>query len=360
MEMKRQNKFLYTFFFAVLLTGLSSCQRNNGTAEQLSTEVAAVSTQIQQTIETDWTPIPTSTLPVTQPSTATKEPAVFTHTPSVTPTETKQPPADETEQPPAAETKPEQPVKSGTATPDTRPLAEHWQIWPVLPTLTDNARNIFRKGVEEFGTDPHVFSKIGDCQSHPNVFLGIYDMGYEGLLADEDLYLQDAINYFQGSFSIESLAVHDGMSVSSVLTTTWADPAVCEPNENALDCELRLHNPSIMFINLGTNWISGLEMDVYYDYLSEIVEILIERGVLPILSSKADNVEGGNRINQVTAQVARDYDIPFFNFWKSAQGLNNHGLAQDNPIYLSVSAWNWRNYQALKLLYEAGKSLDLF
>ncbi len=347
--MNRKNRFLQAIVSCVLLAGITSCRSDDATIQDLSAEVASVSTSIQQTIEADWTSTPTQIAAVSQTATATEEmPA---------PTGTQEPTKADT---PTSVPETEPSANSGTSTPDVRPLASHWQIWPVLPEFSDNAKDIFRKGVEEFGTNPHVFSKIGDCQSTPNVFMGVYDMGYDGLLADEDLYLQEAINFFRGSFSIESLAVHDGMNGSSVLTTTWADPALCEPNENALDCELRIHNPSIMFINLGTNWMSGLEMDVYYDYLSEIVETMIGRGVLPILSSKADNVEGGNRINEVTAQVARDYDIPFFNFWKSAQELNNHGLAQDNPIYLSVSAWNWRNYQALKLLYNAGKAFELF
>ncbi|MHC1773259.1 MAG: hypothetical protein AB9907_16305 [Flexilinea sp.] len=343
-----QNKFSLILIFCLILISLTSCLPNDSSVSDLSTEVAAVSTIIQNTVQAAWTPTPSQTFSVKNTATLSETP-VITITTEPTDTKTLGPIPNTAK-----------PTNSGTATPDVRPLAKQWQIWPIIPKLTDNAKTIFRKGVDEFGTNPHVFSKIGDCQSYPNVFMGVYEMGYDGLLADEDLYLQKAIDYYQGAFSIESLAVHDGMSVASVLTTTWANPEICEKDENALDCELRVHNPSIIFINLGTNWIKSLEMDVYYDYLSEIVETLINRGVLPILSSKADNVEGGNRINEVTAQVARDYDIPFFNFWKSAQGLKNFGLALDNPIYLSVSAWNWRNYQTLKLLYSAGQELELF
>ena len=327
---------------------LASCRIDPTSIVEIASEIAAVSTAIQSTIQVQKTPLPSQTNIITNTAIPTRAPSTPTAI-SITETESDIP----TE-------KPIQNATQGTSTPDIRPLAKQWQIWPIIPKLSDNAKRIFQKGVNELGTNPHVFSKIGDCQSNPNVFMGVYDMGYEGLLADEDLYLQEAIDYYQGAFSTESLAVHDGMSVASVLTTAWADPKICEKGENSLACELRVHNPSIMFINLGTNWIASLEMDVYYDYLSEIVDHLISRGVLPILSSKADNVEGGHRINEVTAQVARDYDIPFFNFWKSAQGLKNHGLSVDNPTYLSVSAWNWRNYQALKLLHSIGKELGLF
>lgn len=310
-----------------LVWALTGCGIRQAQDDKLATEVSIASTQINQTIEADWTLTPTNTEVPTE-----------TPLPSLTPTATE---------------------IVGTATPDTRPLAENWQSWPVVPTISDTAKRIFRQGVEELGTNPRVFSKIGDCQSVPSVFLGVYGMGYAGVLSEEDQYLQTTIDYFKDSFLMDSFAVHDGMSVGSALTTTWSDPKVCEKGENPIECELRVHNPSIMFVNLGTNWVDGLGMDVYYEYLAEIVDILVGHGVLPVLTAKADNVEGGNWINRVTAQVARDYDIPFYNFWAVSQYLKNQGLSEDN-IYLTVGAWDYRNYHALKLLNEIGVALDLY
>ena len=135
------------------------------------------------------------------------------------------------------------------------------------------------------------------------------------------------------------------------MTNIWADPSVCERGESALECEIRVNNPSIMFVNLGSNWIPGVGMDVYYTYLSDIVRTLLDHGILPILSSKADNVEGDNSINETTAQVARDFDIPFYNFWAISQYLPNQGLDPTRDgIHLSIEAWNWRNYYALQTL----------
>ena len=66
-------------------------------------------------------------------------------------------------------------------------------------------------------------------------------------------------------------------------------------------------------------------------------------------------------INEITAQVARDFDIPFFNFWAIAQYLPDHGLdPKQDGVHLSVEAWNWRNYHALRTLYAVGKKLELF
>ncbi len=326
--MKRSEwmKFMMLIFpLAILLSG---CGIRQAQDDQLATEVALAATGIHQTAQAQWTATATATL-------------VPTETPEPTPTAT------------ATEF-------VGTATPDERPLAENWQSWPIVPEISDTAKRIFEQGVHEFGTNPRIFSKIGDCQSVPSVFMGYYGMGYEGMLSQQDQYLQTTIDYFKDSFLLESLAVHDGMSVGSALTTTWSDPKICEKGENPILCELRVHNPSIMFVNLGTNWVDGLGMDVYYDYLAEIVDILVSHGVLPILTSKADNVEGGNWINRVTAQVARDYDIPFYNFWVVAQYLTNQGLSAENHIYLTTEAWDYRNYNALLVLNKVGSELGLF
>ena len=72
-------------------------------------------------------------------------------------------------------------------------------------------------------------------------------------------------------------------------------------------------------------------------------------------------MEGDNRINEVTAQVALDYDIPYYNFWRVAQTLPDGGLdmARDG-IHLSMDAWGIRSYYALKVLYAVGEKLNLF
>lgn len=245
---------------------------------------------------------------------------------------------------------------------DPNPSAADWRSWPVVPRLSKTAAEIFWYGVNHMGTNPDYFSKVGDCQSYSNVFLGNYDQitGYYEL-PDEERYLEDAIQFYSKAFGAESLAVNNGMSVASVLTSTWADPAFCDPYESMIHCELRVNNPSIIFVNLGTNWNTDWDTSIYYDYLDELVYTIIENGTLPILSSKADDVEGGHEINEITATIAKKYGIPFFNFWAEAQKLENGGLdPQRENIYLSMDAWKIRSYWALKTLHTAGTSLGLF
>ena len=236
-----------------------------------------------------------------------------------------------------------------TATPDVRPDPANWASWPVQPTVSARAVEIYRRGIAA-GNDPQSFSTIGDCQSESNVFLGIYDTD-RYFFAKGDEYLQATVDYYKGVFQRQSLSVRDGLSAPSALSPTWAYAGKCDANENPVQCELRVHKPAVMFINLGTNWRADASTDAYEKYLRQIVELVIANGTVPILSTKADNVEGGNRINQVTARVAHDYDVPLWNFWALAQYLPDHGLDKTRQdVYLTVEAWDARSYSALELL----------
>jgi len=240
-----------------------------------------------------------------------------------------------------------------TATPDpAAPTAaprlepDYWGGWPIVPTASARARELYILGVQR-GNNPYAFSTIGDCQSEPNVFLGIYETDRYNL--GNFQYLQTTIDHFRGSFTRTSAAVKDGMSVASVLAPLWADPNQCEANETPVACELRVHKPAIMFINLGTNWNGGAES--YEKYLREVVDLVIAAGSVPVLTTKADNVEGDNSLNLATARVAYDYDLPLMNFWLASNDMPNHGLDADREnIYLTPDAWDRRNFYALVTL----------
>lgn len=248
-------------------------------------------------------------------------------------------------------------IRTSTPTPDMRPDPRQWSSWPVIPTISVRAREIYQDGLSN-GNDPQSVSVIGDCQSEPNVFLGIYATN-RYFLGDDYQYLQETIDYYRESFSRQSFGVRDGLSAPSALSTLWADPQNCQSGETPVTCELRAHKPAIVFINLGTNWKPGASAKTYEDYLRQIVEQVIANGTLPILSTKADNIEGDHSINLATARVAYDYDIPLWNFWLAADSLPNHGLdANRENIYLTPEGWDRRNFTALQTLDAIRRSLN--
>jgi len=231
---------------------------------------------------------------------------------------------------------------------EDRQKPEDWQNWPIVPVVSARARQIYQAGLAA-GTNPNNLSKVGDCQSIKNVLLGMYDKPGGYTLRENGDALKETITQFAGSFNRDGEAVQGGYNAASELTPLMADPQVCEPGETPLECEVRLHNPSIMLISLEV-WWNGRSPDVYVKNMRQIIDYAISRGILPILSTKADNVEGDQSINLATARLAYEYDIPLWNWWRAAQSLPNHGLDPNRPDGFHISqefAWPERSFTAL-------------
>src|SRR5262249_30061102 len=135
----------------------------------------------------------------------------------------------------------------------------------------------------------------------------------------------------------------------------------CEKNETPLGCEYRLHNPSFAFIALGTNDVH--KRDQFEPKMRTIIEYTLKQGIVPILVTKADNVESDASINLTIAELALEYHLPVWNFWAAVQSLPDHGL-QEDAAHLTFApnffddpdklqhAWPLRNLTALQVLEE--------
>ena len=320
MQRTTSRLILFVLIAAVLLAACSPAESLSEDARQQTLSVMVSTMSSTETVDA---PQPAETLPVASP---TLEQAA-----QVAPTETPLP------------------TQTLAPTEDPRPDPHHWSSWPVVPWVSGTTKYIYQTGMSN-GADPKMVSVIGDCQSEPNVFLGIYD-GDRYVLGEDYVYLEETIAHFNGSFSHHSLSVVDGLSAPSALSPMWADQDQCNPDENPVLCEMRVNRPAFVFINLGTVWKAGASAEKYKEYLRQIVEIVISYGGIPILSTKADNVEGDHSINRATVEIAYEYDVPLWNFWAAADILPNHGLdaGRDN-IYLTPDGWNRRNFTALQAL----------
>lgn len=263
-----------------------------------------------------------------------------------------------------------QATSASTPTPRPTLAADEWMSLPVVPQVSDTAREIYQRGLT-LGRDSTRFSKVGDCQTNTDFYL--VDFDHEGWyeLGEQYAYLQDTIDYYQGSFSRTSLAMRDGYNVAAILTPLRADPKKCEKGENAVACEYRLYNPSVALISLETNF-NNRPADDYGKYMRQIIEYTIEQGIVPILATKGDNVEGDNSINAEIAEIAVEYDIPLWNFWAALQPLphQGHDTQWNDGFHLSFArnffdqpkemtyGWPWRNLTALEALDAVRNGLE--
>jgi len=256
------------------------------------------------------------------------------------------------------------PSPAPTPTPTLNP--SDWQDWPIIPQIGPVTREIFLKG-QELGNHPTAFSKVGDCGSTPAWFLGDFDRGEKFYSLGEYDELVAVIDQFQGSYGRTSLAAKSGFNASSVFAPLWSNRDFCEPNETPLACEYRVHKPAFALVMLGSNDVYHL--DTFEAQMRKIIEFSIENGVVPILSTKADNLEGDFSINKTMAQLANEYGIPLLNYWAAVQSLPNHGLQEDgvhitwarnffdDPAAMK-SGWTVRNLTALQMLDAVWRAIN--
>ena len=265
---------------------------------------------------------------------------------------TPQPTASQSAGIPSNTPTPIEPIPTNTPTPlpDARVPPEQWRAWPVIPRISQRARDVFQEGIAR-GNDARRFTILGDCHSMPDVMFGPFDeAGFT--LPEAHAGLQAVRDYYAGQFARQPVTVNNGMDEAKLFSVLWNDPDRCEYDEPPLKCELRIHNPSIAIISLGTNWgTSGDEK--YRDYMRRILDLLLSEGVLPVITTVADQEAGADfPLNRIMAELAYEYDLPLWNFWRLAQSLPNNGLSANpqEPFHLISEAWEARRYSGLAVL----------
>lgn len=213
----------------------------------------------------------------------------------------------------------------------------------------DHIREIYALG-QELGRDPNAFSRLGASIVATHHFLGRWDTGPYDL--GPYAHLQTVIDQYQGSYSRVGNAALRGLTALAVFNPTWANEEDCLPNENVVDCEFRLHNPSILLIALGTNdkWDTvGFEKN-----MRRLVEYAIDQGVIPVLVTKADRFEGeDNRNNEIIRQIAADYQVPLLDFDLLAETLPGRGMGDDG-VHLTI--FDYYDYN-MELAFVSGYGL---
>jgi len=227
---------------------------------------------------------------------------------------------------------------TGTAV-NAQAVAANYAGPGVVSGVSSHAREIYLDGLAK-GNIPRTFSKVGDSISASPKFLtpfnrGTYDLG-------DYQYLGGAINFFTGPngrgqnpFSAPSLAARNGWSTESVLNPANATPGVCRAGESPLVCEYRVNRPAVALIMFGTNDSGGMPVQTFQANMNRIVQISIDMGVIPVLSTippKRYNPATDGRVaqfNEVIVATARAYDVPLWNYGAAMRQLPNDGLSAD-------------------------------
>jgi hypothetical protein len=210
-----------------------------------------------------------------------------------------------------------------------------------VPPVTTGARAIFIKG-QQMGNRANVFSKVGDSLTDSQYFLRQFTGSYNLRAFNA---MQPVVNYFASqqaydanSFGTTSRAARASWSSFSVLDPRVADVGICQSGETPLACEYRLNKPVLALIMVGTNDIPSFPATTYESNLRQIIEITINAGVIPVVSTLPPRPDYPQRVNEYNAVVVRltqEYNIPIWDLNKELVKLSNGGIGPDN-VHLSV------------------------
>jgi hypothetical protein len=217
------------------------------------------------------------------------------------------------------------------------------------PAVAANIHQIYLQG-QTLGRNPHAFSKLGSSLIATSHFLVGFDTRPYNL--GDYAYLQPAVDHFDNSFLRYGVAIRVGLHTTSVLDPLLANKRWCQPNEEMVSCEIRLYNPAVLLILLGTN-DTGSEV-AFERSLRDIVELSISSGVIPVLVTKADRFEGpDNRNNNIMRAIAADYLIPLCDFDLVAGTLPGRGLGSDNVHLTLFPSLDYTRPEALQQGYSS-------
>lgn len=228
------------------------------------------------------------------------------------------------------------------------PSPEKWREWPIVSGFSHQALNILFDAKQKQALNIRAFSKVGDCQMTSDNFLGGFATGAYEIPPN----LEETVAWFSGSMKSESITAHRGLAISAALNPMFGYAAgytQCHKDETPLACELRTNRPVVVLIGMGTNWSRGAEAS-FAKYLRQEIELVLASGALPILSTKADNVEQDWALNGVIAAVAYEYNLPLVNVWRAVQNQPNRGLDKRDYIHLNRYGIRQRNEAWLIML----------
>jgi hypothetical protein len=163
-------------------------------------------------------------------------------------------------------------------------------------------------------------------------FLAVFD-NRQGYSLGAYSSLQAAIAYLAGSFARQSIATQKGMHTWTEFDPALAGAEGCTAGEGPLACELRLQNPSIAIIRLGTN--DAFVPVEFEAQMRKIVELCLSQGVIPVLGTKPDRVEGdSNAINKIVYILADSYKVPLWDYDLVAGTIPGKGLQADGMHFI--------------------------
>ncbi len=222
---------------------------------------------------------------------------------------------------------------------------------PIIPELdgqlVNRLRAVYDAGIAN-GNRASVFAIAGDDYAAQPGYLDPFAASGSYFLDGGSGSLQGIIDWYNltdlggnNSFNHAGVARRAGWTAADLVDPANSDPSLCAAGETPLACELRLIQPSVVIITVGTNdALQGTDPDTFRASIRQAVRDAADMGVIPVLATipprqdvSADTITA---LNEIIIDVATNNQVPVFNLWRALNELPNSGLNGDN-VTLSVS-----------------------
>ena len=191
----------------------------------------------------------------------------------------------------------------------------------------------------QVGRRPAVFARVGDSITASGSFLS--DIGDGRAVLGPHTELAPIIRTYRAvtvdrdggrthnSFNRRSLAARAGWTGADILGLRGSS------GPSPLQREYAALQPSIALIMFGTNDLDQTGANYFAANLTAVVTQTIAGGIIPILSTIPDRMDGPQAIartgpyNAIIRATAARYQLPLIDYWAAMHDLPNHGLEAD-------------------------------
>jgi hypothetical protein len=227
------------------------------------------------------------------------------------------------------------------------------QSAPVLHLPLEHTRRIYARGIGR-NLNSDFLLNVGDCNTENVNYLE--PLTYLDSTSESTMVNMSTVESYAASFRFKGQSVNSGLNALAVMDAFWASSNSCYSGESPLACDVRTKQPFAAVVMFGANDLNVLTLEGYEIAMRDIIQFLLEREVIPILSTFTVRPDVGDmryqtaiRFNGVLVRLAGEYDIPLINFWLEAQRLPDRGILSDNA-HLKQNGFELRNRLTVEML----------
>ena len=201
---------------------------------------------------------------------------------------------------------------------------------PLTPELVAHLREVHATLQAGAGADA-VFAKIGDSHTVTTSYLGCFASSTAVDLAGRDLAA--TVAHFGAG---DAAGTTPYQRVSAAATIGWAAFQALAGTPSPIEQELAAIHPAFATVMFGTNDIGYDRIDRYGQNLVAITDLLLARGIIPVLSTippRDDDAAAQTwvpRYNAIVRGVAQTRGVPLIDLHLALGPLAAHGLGPDH------------------------------